>query len=411
VSGARWEIIHADCRDAMRAMDADSVDSIVSDPPYGLSFMGKEWDHGVPSVEFWLEAYRVAKPGAYLLAFGGSRTYHRLTCAIEDAGFEIRDCLQWLYASGFPKSLDVSKAIDKLDAAEKRLQRAFAFTAWVRSTGVTAAEIDRATNTAMGNHYTTHPTQPAIATRELFEQIRPLLNGAPVPDWVEALIDNRVVESDNFRAREVVAVVEMADSSKGRLGFNGPTHAPEYNGERRDVAITTAHTAEAQAWEGWGTALKPAFEPIIVARKPLRGTVAANVVAFGTGAINIDACRIPFASDEDRATATQTATAYREGRDSHADRNGLQRGARQPRRPQRVRHIQRRREVVSGIRGTQRARALAVERALRRRRRGDARHDRAERVAILLQRQGDAIGARRGARRIPAQGSGHVRAG
>ena len=101
-------MIHvADCREAMAAMDAESVDAIVSDPPYGLSFMGKGWDHSVPGVEFWREAWRVAKPGAHLVAFGGTRTYHRLVCAIEDAGWEIRDQLAWLFGSGFPKSLNL----------------------------------------------------------------------------------------------------------------------------------------------------------------------------------------------------------------------------------------------------------------------------------------------------------------
>jgi DNA modification methylase len=112
-------IVCGDCRDVMRGMDAASVDSIVTDPPYGLSFMGKGWDHGVPGVEFWVEALRVAKPGAHLLAFGGTRTFHRLACAIEDAGWEIRDTVMWVYGSGFPKSLDVSKAIDKAAGAER----------------------------------------------------------------------------------------------------------------------------------------------------------------------------------------------------------------------------------------------------------------------------------------------------
>ena len=101
-----------DCRDVMATLGADSVDAIVTDPPYGLSFMGKGWDRGVPGSEFWTAALRVAKPGAHLLAFGGTRTHHRLMCAIEDAGWEIRDVVMWVYGSGFPKSLDVSKAID-----------------------------------------------------------------------------------------------------------------------------------------------------------------------------------------------------------------------------------------------------------------------------------------------------------
>jgi len=102
-----------DCRDVMVQLPENSVDSIVTDPPYGLSFMGKGWDHGVPGVDFWTLALRVAKPGAYLLAFGGTRTFHRLAVAIEDSGWEIRDTIMWVYGSGFPKSHNVSKAMDK----------------------------------------------------------------------------------------------------------------------------------------------------------------------------------------------------------------------------------------------------------------------------------------------------------
>src|SRR5208337_4369940 len=106
-------LICDDCLEFLPALDADSVGSVVTDPPYGLKFMGKDWDHGVPGKHFWVEILRVAKPGAFLLAFGGTRTFHRLACAIEDAGWEIRDCVMWVYGSGFPKSQDVSKAIDK----------------------------------------------------------------------------------------------------------------------------------------------------------------------------------------------------------------------------------------------------------------------------------------------------------
>jgi len=99
----RFEIVNADSLEHMPTMEAESIDSIVTDPPYGLSFMGKDWDHGIPGEAFWREAYRVAKPGAHLLAFGGTRTFHRLACAIEDAGWEIRDCVMWVYGSGFPE--------------------------------------------------------------------------------------------------------------------------------------------------------------------------------------------------------------------------------------------------------------------------------------------------------------------
>jgi hypothetical protein len=163
------EIHHGDCLELMRAMPDNSVDAIVTDPPYGLGFMGKEWDDLPPGEEWARECLRVLKPGGHMLAFGGTRTWHRLACAVEDAGFEVRDSIAWLYGSGFPKSLN--------------------------------------------------------------------------------LVDE--------------------------------------GGERT----------------GWGTALKPAFEPVVVARKPLAGTVAANVLQHGTGALNVDACRIGYESDADKASA------------------------------------------------------------------------------------------------------------
>lgn len=186
----------------MRAMDADSIDSIVTDPPYGLSFMGKEWDHGVPGVEFWVEALRVAKPGAMLLAFGGTRMVHRLAVAIEDAGWEIRDRIHWVYGSGFPKSHNISKAIDK-------------------AAGV-AFDIKPASGVGFMN-------------------------------------------------------------AEGAGGYNTTINQLERSGES---------TPEARQWDGWGTALKPAVEPIIMARKPFKGTVAGNVLEHGTGGINVDGCRV-----------------------------------------------------------------------------------------------------------------------
>jgi DNA modification methylase len=275
------QLHNGDCIEVMRSMPDNSVDAVVTDPPYGLSFMGKKWDYDVPSEEVWRECLRVLKPGGHLLAFAGTRTQHRMACRIEDAGFEIRDMIAWLYGSGFPKSLDVSKAIDKMDAVAEQQARRFRFTAWVRSTGTNARQVDNATGTAMGSHYTTHPTQPAIMTREHLEQCRHLLGN--VPEWVERECDIRSVESQNFKRREVVgqgyrvrreSVVDCAGRSDG-----------EYN-------ITTPTTLAARQWQGWGTALKPALEPITMARKPIVGTVAANVVEHGTGAINVDGCRV-----------------------------------------------------------------------------------------------------------------------
>lgn len=221
-----WEIRQDDCREVMASMAASSVDAIVTDPPYGLSFMGKGWDHGVPGVEFWAEALRVAKPGAHLLAFGGTRTYHRLACAVEDAGWEIRDCVMWVYGSGFPKSLDVSKAIDKAAGTPG-------------SRGPMKRGGERLASQAPGG----------------------------------------------------------VRDGEGRWG----------NEVGRDPYTYVAGDA-GRAWSGYGTALKPAWEPIILARKPFKGTVAANVLEHGTGAINVDGCRIGMMTQEEIARSGRSTT-------------------------------------------------------------------------------------------------------
>ena len=199
----RVTLYHGDNRDILATLPDNSVDSCVTDPPYELGFMGKKWDgSGIAYDEnMWREVLRVLKPGGHLLSFGGTRTWHRLAVAIEDAGFEVRDSIAWMYGSGFPKSLDVSKAIDKAAGAEREV-------VGQRTTGI---------GTGKGT------------------------------------------------------VQVMGDGT-------------------RDV--TAPATDAAKQWQGWGTALKPAFEPVVVARKPLIGTVAANVQEYGTGALNIDACRI-----------------------------------------------------------------------------------------------------------------------
>lgn len=281
------QILHGNNLDLLRTLPDCSVDSIVTDPPYELGFMGKKWDStGIAySVELWSECLRVLKHGGHLLAFSGSRTYHRMAVAIEDAGFEIRDQIMWVYGSGFPKSLDVSKAIDKLDAKDEQQQRRYKFTAWVRSTGLTAKQIDDATQTNMGGHYVTDASQPAIMTREHLEAVRHLIDD--VPAWVEAECDVRSVESRQFASRDVIGT---------EIRFNEPSGIVSVGqGERKlfERKITAPATDEAQQWEGWGTALKPAHEPIVMARKPLgEKTVAENVLRHGTGAINIDASRV-----------------------------------------------------------------------------------------------------------------------
>jgi site-specific DNA-methyltransferase (adenine-specific) len=214
-------IIHGDCIEAMRELADESIDAIVCDPPYGLGFMGKEWDSLPPGLPWAQECLRVLKPGGHLLAFGGTRTWHRLAVAVEDAGFEIRDSIAWLYSQGFPKSLDVSKAIDKAAGAKREVVGVRADFAAKH-----AAEASRGVSNARGYNESHDP---------------------------------------------------------GRGGYVNPQTVGQ---------ITAPATPEAEQWQGFGTALKPSHEPIVVARKPFRGTVAQNVLAHGTGAFNIDGCRI-----------------------------------------------------------------------------------------------------------------------
>ena len=182
---------------SLKKLPDNSIDSVVTDPPYGLSFMGKKWDYDVPSVEFWKEVYRVLKPGGHVLSFGGTRTYHRMVVNIEDAGFEIRDQIQWLYGSGFPKSLNVGKAVDKLEGNE-----------------------------------------------------REVVGGNP----------------NHRNSRSQITNIQT------------------------DSCIITKGQSE---WEGWGSALKPANEPICLARKPLsEKSIAENILKWRTGGLNIDGCRI-----------------------------------------------------------------------------------------------------------------------
>lgn len=209
------KIIHGDCLEVLKTLAGCSVDSVVTDPPYGISFMGKKWDHQVPGVEVWKECLRVLKPGGHMLVACGTRTQHRMVVNVEDAGFEIRDVITWLYGSGFPKSHDVSKGIDKAAGAEREV----------------------------------------------------------------------LGENPNHRGES-----QMQNPFTKSLGQNG--------------SITSPATDAAKQWQGWGTALKPACEFWTLARKPLEGTVAKNVQEYGTGALNIDGCRVGYQSEADLKSAT-----------------------------------------------------------------------------------------------------------
>lgn len=206
--------LFGDCRETLATLEDESVDSIVTDPPYEIGFMGKGWDgSGVANdPTLWAECFRVLKPGGHVLAFGATRTYHRMACAIEDAGFEIRDSIHWVYGSGFPKSHNVSKGIDKAAGAKRKV----------------------------------------VGSRPL-----------------------------------------TGNGKTMRSGFHQPDGSGSGETIKQDILeITAAVTEDAIKWEGWGTALKPAHEPIVLARKPLIGTVTENVLVHNTGALNIDGTRI-----------------------------------------------------------------------------------------------------------------------
>ena len=213
----RYKLLNGDCLDKLKELEDNSIDSIVTDPPYGLSFMGKKWDYDVPSQAIWEECIRVLKPGGHLLAFAGSRTYHRMAVRIEDAGFEIRDQIMWVYGSGFPKSHNIGKAVDKLQGNQRQ-----------------------------------------------------------------------VVGSDSRTAK---------DACWGKADPN----SPNYDGSTYGVGEWDV-TKGNSPYEGWGTALKPAHEPIVMARKPFKGSVAENVLEWGTGGINVDGCRIGYEDTPNAAT-------------------------------------------------------------------------------------------------------------
>ncbi len=266
-----------DCREVMASMDAESVDAVVTDPPYELGFMGKGWDYSGVSFDpaTWGECWRVLKPGGHLLAFGGTRTYHRLVCAVEDAGFEIRDTIAWMYGSGFPKSLDVSKALDKANG--RRFEDRFALGRHIRdrreALGLTRKEVNDWFGYSDGVEHWERQDR----------------SGARVPtaaDW--AVLADRLGLSDEYWP-----LVERAEAEREKIGegVSGAT-AIWSDGGMGQFDITAPATDEAARWQGWGTALKPAHEPIVVARKPLVGTVAANVSEHGVGGLNIDGCRI-----------------------------------------------------------------------------------------------------------------------
>ena len=216
------KILCGDSLEVLKDFEDNYFDSVVTDPPYGLAFMGKKWDYDVPQVELWKEVHRVLKPGGHLLSFAGSRTYHRMAVNIEDAGFEIRDMLGWLYGSGFPKSHNIGKAVDKLQGNKRE-------------------------------------TLTEIQKENLFE-----------------------------KEKEIILEKKTKDFSHHKGSMMSKETTDKFDTKTKNITVSKGNSE----WEGWGTALKPAHEPIVMARKPFNTSVAENVLTHGTGGINIDECRV-----------------------------------------------------------------------------------------------------------------------
>ena len=278
----KYQLLHGDCLNKLKELEDNSVDAIVTDPPYGLSFMGKKWDYDVPSQEIWDECFRVLKQGGHLLSFSGSRTYHRMAVRIEDAGFEIRDQIMWIYGSGFPKSLNISKQIDKKPNANlKKFSKALKERRIELGLSLTQADKLITGGTTMYSflegrkHNDVYPPN-----KEYWEKIKEHFG---MDEW-SSIVENNL---------------KVVGEKEGSFGY-------QKDGERWEETRTLTQTTTdlAKKWEGWGTALKPAHEPIVMARKPFKGSVADNVLEWGTGGINIDDSRIQH--DEPVKTTTRT---------------------------------------------------------------------------------------------------------
>ena len=312
-------IIHGDCLEELKKLEDNSIDAVVCDPPYGLSntkpqqvadvlkawvtgdtvsvpaknggFMGADWDSFVPPPAVWEECIRVLKPGGHMAVFAGARTQDLMGLSIRLAGFEIRDTMGWVYGSGFPKSMDISKAIDRQRNDKGDAQ---AVGKWLRKhredKGITQKEIAKHWPSKTGGLTGCVANWEGgfnVPKLDQWEKLKELLS---LPDDMDAevwrLNGRKGTPGEAWEKREVVGKYQSGLHT-GPSGVGG-------HGEGGEV--TTSHSDAAKQWDGWGTALKPAIEPIILARKPLDGTVASNVLAHGVGGLNIDACRVDGAS-------------------------------------------------------------------------------------------------------------------
>jgi len=254
----KYQILQGDNRQTLRTLADNSIDAIVTDPPYGIDFLGKAWDANTGALETYQECLRVLKPGGHILAFSAARTYHYLAVTLEQAGFEIRDQIMWIYSSGFPKSQDVGRQLHKKENGKPDKQR-----------------FDK---DEMEIHYSPGGGSNGFG-RLAFSETEPAKN-AQTTMW------RHKVNGKIYKA--------LPD-------INGDRLAVAHEGEKYGTVYEEVIEVDNE-WSGWGTCLKPAHEPIALARKPTKLSYAENVVKWGGGALNIDATRVPYANDKDKAS-------------------------------------------------------------------------------------------------------------
>jgi DNA methylase len=329
------KVYHADSALGLELLASESADALVTDPPAGISLLGKNWDGDRGGRNFWIawlrgimeEALRVLKPGAHGLVWALPRTAHWTTTALEDAGFEVRDVVVHCFGTGMPKSLDVSKAIDK-----KRHDRdqVLEVTLWIArardAAGLKNGDIDRAFGFAgMAGHWTSQKTQPAVPTLEQVPQLLEVLGVSEdsIPERIRHLLyhlnGRKGQPGENWLRREVTG--EYAHAS-GASTWRAKHEGGNLGGDRkrRDKPAS----GEAARWQGWGTCLKPAGEHWILVRKPFPGTVADNVRRHGVGALNVDATRIEM-SQADRDFIEKHCRPNTRGQASESDESTCRR--------------------------------------------------------------------------------------
>ena len=332
-----YTILKGDCLERLKELPDNSVDSVVTDPPYGLSkepdivevltkwmngepydhghggFMGKRWDSFVPHPDIWREVYRVLKPGGHALVFAGTRTQDLMTISLRLADFEVRDVIEWLYFSGFPKSMDVGKAFDR--RRKEDLPAIYAVTKFVAEArdraGKTNRDIDEFMDTnGMAGHWTTQGSQPIVPKLDQWHKLKEFLGMSDEMDAeVWRLNGRKGKPGDAWFKREKVGEKNTKDFSHHKGSMMSKETTEDWSTKTTTIDITTPATELAKKWDGWGTALKPAHEPIIVVRKPLEGTVCDNVEKYGTGSINIGGCRI---GDDEIRSSGEVSNAWRE---------------------------------------------------------------------------------------------------